>query len=361
MFTYNEQRSNVNKGQGMNARELEYEILRNAAEACERYTGIKTGIKYDVKAAGRADAVITIHHHKEKIVLEAEVKDRITTVNALLPFMKARNDPGRFILVTPQVNDRMAEKFRANGIQFMDEAGNVYVNQPQVYLFVKGNKNLALTKPPMVGRTFKQTGLQVLFLLLCKRDLVNKPYRTIAAEAGVALGMVDRIMQELKDLGFLEETGTRRNRQARLVRKEALLERWITGFAEQLLPKLIHGRYKGDPGWWNNATLDPATALWGGEVAAEKLTRHLKPQDVMIYVDKQKPNDILLKNKLRKDPFGDVTLLYRFWDPDIIPPNQDMVHPLLVYADLLATGEQRNLETARMIYDKYIVQLVGED
>lgn len=360
MFTNNEQRINVNKGQDMNARELEYEILKNAAEACEQYAGIKIGIKYDVKATRKADAVLTIHHHKEKIVLEAEIKDRITTVNALLPLMKEKNDQGKFILVTPQVNDRMAEKLRTNGIQFMDEAGNVYVNQPQVYLFVKGNKNLALTKPPMVGRTFKQTGLQVLFLLLCDRDLVNKPYRTIAAEAGVALGMVDRIMQELKDLGFLEEMGTRRKRQARLVNKEALLERWITGFTEQLRPKLIHGRFKGDAGWWRNAVIDPETALWGGEVAAEKLTKHIKPQDVIIYVDKQKPNDILLKYKLRKDPLGDVTILYRFWDPDVIPPNQDMVHPLLVYADLMATGDQRNLETARMVYDRYIVQLIGE-
>jgi len=38
-----------------------------------------------------------------------------------------------------------------------------------------------------------------------------------------------------------------------------------------------------------------------------------------------------------------------------------MAPPLLVYADLMATGEQRNLETARMIYEKYIVQLIRED
>jgi hypothetical protein len=37
-----------------------------------------------------------------------------------------------------------------------------------------------------------------------------------------------------------------------------------------------------------------------------------------------------------------------------------MVHPLLVYADLMATGNQRNIETARMIYDQHIIQLVRE-
>jgi len=345
----------------MDTRPLEHEILQNAAEACKRETGLEVKIKYAIKAKEKADARIAVHYHDKKVILEAEIKNKITTVDALLPLVKTKNEPGKFILVTPQVTARMAERLRAGGIQFMDGAGNIYLNQPPLYIFVKGNRNAALARVPMVGRTFKQTGLQLLFILLCDNHLINQPYRVIAKKAGVALGMVNWTVQELKELGFLEETGTRKNRKARLVKKEALVERWITGFAEQLRPKLVHGRYKGDPGWWNNAVLDPETALWGGEVAAAMLARHLKPQDVIIYVDKQKPNDTLLKYKLRKDPLGDVTLLYRFWDPDVIAANQDMVHPLLVYADLMVTGEQRNLETARIIYEKYILQLVGED
>ena len=40
---------------------------------------------------------------------------------------------------------------------------------------------------------------------------------------------------------------------------------------------------------------------------------------------------------------------------------EDLVHPILIYADLLATGNERNIETARMIYDQHIVQLIRED
>lgn len=339
---------------------LEHEILQNAVDVCVRETGVKIKIKYEVKTDRMIDAILTIQYHGTKITLEAEIKTKITTVDALLPLMRVMKKPENLIIVTPQVTAQMADRLRAGGIQFMDEAGNVYINKPPLYLFVKGNKNPTLTKLPKAGRAFNQTGVQLLFPLLCNKDLVNQPYRTIATRAAVAYGVVQLAMQELKEQGFLEETGTTKNRQARLVRKETLLERWITGFTEQLRPKLMQGRYTGNPGWWNNAVLDPATALWGGEVAAAKLTKHLKPQDVIIYVDKQKPNDILLTNKLRKDPLGEVTLLYRFWDPDVIPPNQDMVHPLLVYADLMATGDQRNMETARMVYDRYIVQLIGE-
>ncbi|MEK6335740.1 MAG: type IV toxin-antitoxin system AbiEi family antitoxin [Acidobacteriota bacterium] len=35
-----------------------------------------------------------------------------------------------------------------------------------------------------------------------------------------------------------------------------------------------------------------------------------------------------------------------------------MAPPLLVYADLLMTADDRNLETAEMIYDRYISRLV---
>ncbi|MBW4054333.1 MAG: hypothetical protein HIU83_02815 [Proteobacteria bacterium] len=34
---------------------------------------------------------------------------------------------------------------------------------------------------------------------------------------------------------------------------------------------------------------------------------------------------------------------------------------MLVYADLMATGNQRNIETARIQYDEHIVQLIRED
>ena len=345
----------------MDRHTLEHAVLQNAADTCARETGIKINIRLPEEAGQRADAVLEIYHHGKRITLEAEVKNRISTADTLLPLVTARHDPEKYVLVTPQVTAMMADRLKALGIQFMDEAGNVYLNQPPLYLFVKGNKNPEATRLPAVRRAFKQAGLQLLFHLLCNRDVLHKPFRTIAAQAGVAFGVVNWTMRELKELGFLEETGTRRNRQARLIRKETLLERWVTGYVEQLRPKLIHGRYQGPAGWWHNVVLDPETALWGGEVAAAKLTKHLKPQDVTLYVDRQNPNTILIEHRLRKDPLGDVTLLYRFWNLDAIPPEQDMAPPLLVYADLMATGEQRNLETARMIYEKYIVQLIRED
>ncbi|MGA1867706.1 MAG: type IV toxin-antitoxin system AbiEi family antitoxin [bacterium] len=69
----------------------------------------------------------------------------------------------------------------------------------------------------------------------------------------------------------------------------------------------------------------------------------------------------MLENRLRKNPSGDVEILERFWETVEIWQHEDMVHPILIYADLLATGNQRNIETAKMIYEQYIIRLIRED
>ena len=147
----------------------------------------------------------------------------------------------------------------------------------------------------------------------------------------------------------------------RLIKKDNLLQRWVTGYPEQLRPKLILGRYRGKDGWWQEKVLDPAKEQWGGEIAAAKLTQYLQPQIITIYLTATQLNLLLIENRLRKDPAGDVEILERFWKPTEKWQYKETVHPILIYADLLATGNQRNIETAKIIYEQHIVQLIRED
>jgi len=64
-------------------------------------------------------------------------------------------------------------------------------------------------------------------------------------------------------------------RGKKLIEREKLFALWVTAYPEQLRPKLILGRFKGAPNWWENKTLDVDKAQWGGEVAAAKLTQYL--------------------------------------------------------------------------------------
>ena len=73
------------------------------------------------------------------------------------------------------------------------------------------------------------------------------------------------------------------------------------------------------------------------------------------------PARFLAANRLHADPRGSVEVLKAFWDPACDANDPEIVPPLLVYADLLATGDPRNLETARRIYDEQLAGLVRED
>ena len=165
-------------------------------------------------------------------------------------------------------------------------------------------------------------------------------------------------MKELKALGFLLDMG---KRGQRLIQRKKLLQRWVTAYPEQLRPKLILGRFRGEHEWWRQKTLDPFKAQWGGEVAAAKFTQYLQPQIITIYTTAQQLNQLLAENRLRKDPTGDVEILERFWKPAELFEREDLVHPILIYADLLATGNERNIETAKIIYEEHIVRLIRED
>ena len=96
-------------------------------------------------------------------------------------------------------------------------------------------------------------------------------------------------------------------------------------------------------------------------MAAAKFTQYLQPQTITIYTTAQQLNQLLAENRLRKDPTGDVEILERFWKPAELWNREDLVHPILIYADLLATGNERNIETAKIIYEEHIVQLIRED
>jgi hypothetical protein len=339
---------------------IENEIREQAFEALTRQIGCKMTYQ-PLPGQDYVDGRVELQVEHGKYLFNAEVKARITGPDTLFPLLRLMNRPEEFLVITRQLKGEMAEQLRKNGIQFIDDAGNAYINRPPFYLFIKGNRNPDAGKPVFIGRAFKQTGLRVLYALLCNPGMENETYRMIAGKTDVALGMINWVMRELRELGYLAGMGTGRNKDVRLINKAKLLERWIPAYVEQLRPKLFLGRFRGAGRWWENADLDLARGLWGGEVAAARMTDYLSPEEVIIYAVNENPTEMLAQFRLKKDPQGNVELYTCFWKPETIIPNGNMVHPMLVYADLVATGNQRNLETARMIYEQHVVQLVGED
>jgi hypothetical protein len=315
---------------------LRFQILRPLARAGDRRPDVQIGLR-----VGGKDL---------RYVAGVKRGLRPATLGAIIHQLRALGgDP---LLVTDHVTPPLADALRAEGVEFIDAAGNAFLNRPPLFVFVKGQRPAGGVPAPEGGRAFKATGLQVLFALLAKPELVAHPYREIAAAAGVAHGTVGWVMAELPGLGDLADVGGRR----RLLNGERLLGQWTEAYARTLRPRLLLGRFRGDiEGMYARTAPWVEDVLLGGEVAAARLTRHLRPGTATLYARAVDPR-VVLKLGLRADAGGNIDFRRRFWN---FPGEEARLVPtLLVYADLLAIGDARCLETAQLLRDGILARLV---
>lgn len=173
----------------------------------------------------------------------------------------------------------------------------------------------------------------------------------------MALGAVGGVLLDLNNRGLM--VGGNKAGDRHLVEQKRLINEWVTHYPIKLRPRLNARRFHApDPDWWRAADINHYGAQWGGEVAGEKLTGYLKANAVTIYMrpDNMRENlgKLVTDHKLRADPKGEIEVLEAFWNGQPPAPKTDVVPPLLVYADLMASLDPRNFETANMIYEKNI-------
>jgi hypothetical protein len=62
--------------------------------------------------------------------------------------------------------------------------------------------------------------------------------------------------------------------------------------------------------------------------------------------------DLIKRLRIVPDDQGDIDIYKKFWNNN---PNENIaVSPVLVYADLVNTGNKRNIETGNRILNEYI-------
>jgi hypothetical protein len=339
--------------------------LLDAALDAARVHGLKVRVvELEPKLGrGHADALVRVEYGGQEVLYAADVHRalRPATLGAALHQMERLGRQA--LLVTDYVPPALAADLKARRVAFLDAAGNAYLDQPPLLVWVKGERPKAKPVRLHTGRAFQPTGLQVLFALLCDPQAVNKPYRELAAMAGVAHGTVGWVIPDLQRLGYIRDLKARRGTR-RLIDRERLVRQWVDAYARTLRPRTLIGRfYVPTLQGWKDWPLAEFGALWGGEPAAALLTKYLRPGEVTIYAEKL-PAVLAAKHKFLPEPAPGHTAIVdvrrRFWNfpGDALHP--DNVPPLLVYADLLATGDARCIDTAKLVYDEYVARLITE-
>lgn len=343
------------------------EVLARGMEALKGF-GLAVEKAARPTAGGEMDAWLRVGRGGDRALYAVAVQRRLTpgTMGPLL--LRLTKAPAPVLVMTDYTTPQMAQRLREKGVAFVDAVGNAWIERPGWVIWQTGNKPVRRAGVAKTARIFQPAGIQVVFTLLCEPERVNAPVRDIAQAAGVAHGTVGHILDDLRHMGYVIELGRRegargRARRRHLQQRRRLLDLWVEAYAQVLRPRLDPRRYRPlnaiAMDWWKKATYRELRAWLGGEGAADVVTHYLKPQDITIYTDDRAA--FLKKHKLVVDPQGTTIILDRFWRFEYEWEFPNVVPPVLIYADLLATGDDRCRETAMMVYDKYIAKTITAD
>lgn len=205
----------------------------------------------------------TINFESKKWINKANLQRQLAQMKVYDPDLKT-------MLVTEYLNPNLAEQLKELGIQFLDTAGNVYINQLPVYIDIQGKKpakphqDVTLTK--QMGKAFQPKGMKVVYMLLTQPELVNAPMRTIAVTAEVALGTVKQVMDDLHYQGFIVQKGDKRKVVADT---KALLDNWLDAYPENMQAKLNQTLFATDnPERLKAINANDFEGFWGGRTCS---------------------------------------------------------------------------------------------
>lgn len=263
----------------------------------------------------------------------------------------------RVFLITPHIYPKIAEKLMTDGINYLDASGNMYINYNDIYILKTGKK----TEQEKVqkSRLFSESGVKLLFGILQSPEFLDLNFRRMGAAVGISASSVSILLSEMESAGYLYEG----NKKKRVIgNRPELIQRWVKAYNEVLKPKLFLGSFssKKIPLKTEFKNVKPLSfgAEWSGEPAANLYTNYLSPEKFSLFVkedSKQWRNAL----SLLPEKNGILSVYRYFWDTGHeVFYNQKQIEnavpPLIVYAELTGTGDSRNLETAKIIFDEYL-------
>ena len=312
---------------------LNWEVLENRA----------------LPSPGDADAFLALRMKDgavHRFAVEVKTVVRIETLRAQAARSSTISRHPSGLVVVPYMSKTNATLCQEAGLNFIDTAGNAFIDVPGCYVFITGKQRL---EQEPVGSGHEVMGsasaLRVIFTLLTEPNMPGSPIRDIATKAGVSLGSAAKAMEGLRRLGHLSPGDTK---SRRLLAVDTLRTEWARNYPIALRNKLKPQRYAPqNEWWWKDVKLQPEEAAWGGEVGATLKTSYLQPEQATLYCWKDRGR-LLMQHRLRPDPNGTVEILDAFWTPP--SSSAEPIAPLLlIYADLMTSLDGRNREVANLL------------
>ncbi len=338
----------INSGEGR--------LIEESTNALRRI-GFLRDLKVIRPAKPGTDTTLRIKGLWGTVTYSAEIQPKLVAsgVSGLTHRRRAQADERR-LLVTSYVPLKLAEQLQQERIEFVDTAGNAFLDDP-IYLFIAGKKPLGISVRP--SRAARPAGLRLIYAVLKDPAALGQTQRELAAAAGIALGAVPAILRDLLERGYV-----RRSADGHPVLKNPrdLLFRWEHGYSEFLRPKLLIQtcRPAGVDRSMNDLLFrlrQHRSALVGGELGAAILTKRLRPESASLHIEgDEKP--VMTALRLLPDPRGNITLLRIFGTQNAAAddPNEDrLADPLLIHAELAQISGDRVQEIGDLVLNQHIL------
>ncbi len=312
-----------------------------------------TGMPVEMHRQKKDDAILTFINTQFTVLAKPEV--RVSNKGILLSDTNQLKQKSKrpVILIAKFIVAEIALELKRLKINYLDVAGNTYINEGNIYIYIRGQKVQKLPKTNQ-SRAFQEAGIRLIFNLLINPENLQLTYRELSKLTEVSIGSVSNVFKELEELNFILKTKTKKV----LKNQNELLNRWIVAYNDVLRPRILKKRMRLKLEILNNWDRLPIQAienvnLWGGEPAAALISGQLQPEKFTIYTNGSWQS-IAREFKLTPDENGDIEILHLFWKEEPKYRQYYTVPLILIYADLISSGYERNIKIAKQILDNEV-------
>jgi hypothetical protein len=325
---------------------IEEEIINDVVYNLKRLTNLES-ISFKAVNQQQYDYDLTING----VTFACDVKTQVGKANYNLVVqqlrkLKEKTDKPLMVAAShysPEVFDSLPHE----GISVIESSGNCKIVASPLFINISGQKCMQ-TKEAR-GKAFNEAGLKLIFFFLLDDSNINKPYRQINEETGLSLGTIKNVIEELANGQYVITTSKGRF----LKNKKELLDIWQTHYNHNLKPKLmlkemefVDAECRRE---WEKIAL-PDGVCWSGEGGAFLTDHYLIPEQFDIYTEVPTVK-LMMTKKMRFEENGSIRVYQKFWKGR---ENEKEAPRILIYADLMGSGNSRCIEAAQRLIENGI-------
>jgi len=322
------------------------------AESCWRVLE-RHGVQAEVTCRNDEDSVpdflATLTGHGSSRDYSVILRNNMNSSDVVRVERTLRESPLPVLLLTNQVTRKRGQLLEEAGCEYVDVAGNVSLCLPSFRLRVSGERS---PTSPDTGRASRDRWTDAMIRGTFAILLSGVESRTwqwpltvtwLADAARLSLGSASKVRRLLTKSGHLHRESVR---SVHVLDRRQLLEDWLVAYSDRYYAKNVLDRISV-----SDVELE---GMWGGESAVQRLTGMMRPGIETLYIDEPLSKWRFRHSGLLNRPAAstEVELRAVFWKPPKERP--ETTPPLLVYADLTASGEGRNLEIRDEIYGRFL-------